>query len=142
MSLINHYGNKQNHFSHEELVERKKHCVCKQCGGELDVALIIYNKYGGSGEELYCTHCQKQEFGVERLVYQMAEYYVENFQFNYFYDMEENDVNFQLNVAKVADMISWIFKNVDLLDQNGLKEKIPDYEYYLSKRKKAKMFKQ
>ena len=59
MSLIGNYGNKQSNFTHEELLERKKHCVCKQCGGELETALIIYNKYGGAGEELYCPNCQK-----------------------------------------------------------------------------------
>ena len=68
----------------------------------------------------------------------MAEYYVENFQFNYFYDMEENDVNFELNVAKVADMMSWILKNLNLLDDNGLKDNKPDYEYYLRRRRKNK----
>ena len=139
MSLINHYGNTQNHFSHEELVERKKHCVCKRCGGELDTALIIYNKYGGAGEELYCSKCQQQEFGIEKIAYDMAKYYVENFQFNYFYDMENNEVNFQMNVAKVADMMSWILKNLNLLDENGLKENPPDYEYYLHKRRKNRM---
>ena len=45
MSLIGNYGNKQSNYTHEELMERRKHCVCKQCGGELDTALIIYNKY-------------------------------------------------------------------------------------------------
>ena len=139
MSLIGNYGNKQSNFTHEELLERKKHCVCKQCGGELETALIIYNKYGGAGEELYCPNCQKQEYGVERQVYDMAEYYVENFQFNYFYDMEENEVNFQLNVAKVADMMSWILKNLNLLDENGLKNNLPDYEYYLKKSRYKKV---
>ena len=125
-------------YDHEELIKRAKHCVCKRCGGPLTNSLIIYDIYGGVGEELYCPHCQKQEFGVEKEIYDMAEYYVENFQFNYFYDMEENDVNFELNVAKVADMMSWILKNLNLLDDNGLKDNKPDYEYYLRKKKKNK----
>ena len=125
-------------YDHEELIKRAKHCVCKRCGGPLTNSLIIYDIYGGVGEELYCPPCQKQEFGVEKEIYDMAEYYVENFQFNYFYDMEENDVNFELNVAKVADMMSWILKNLNLLDDNGLKDNKPDYEYYLRRRRKNK----
>ena len=136
MSIIGNYGRTYGNYDHDTLMERAKHVVCKQCGGPLTTALIVYDIYGGAGEELYCQNCQKQEFGVEKEIYNLAEYYVENFQFNYFYDMEENDVNFQLNVAKVCDMIGWVLKNIDLLDENGLKENLPDYEYYLRRRKK------
>ncbi len=136
MSIIANYGGSFGNHSHEELLERAKHVVCKQCGGELTTALIVYDIYGGAGEDLYCPHCQKQEFGVEKKIYEMAEYYVENFQFNYFYDMEENDVNFQLNVAKVCDMMAWMLKNIDLLDKDGLKEQLPNYDYYLNKRRR------
>lgn len=121
---------------HEELRSRATHCVCKQCGGKLTNTLVIYDIYGGVGEELYCPHCEKKEFGVEKAIYDLAEYYVENFQFNYFYDMEENDVNFQLNVAKVADMMSWLLKNIALLDSDGLKDIAPDYEYFQKKRRR------
>ena len=130
MSIIGNYGKKFGNYNHDELMERAKHVVCKQCGGPLTTALIVYDIYGGAGEELYCPHCNRQEFGVEKEIYDLAEYYVENFQFNYFYDMEENDINQQLNIGKVADMLSWIFKNVGLLDKNGLKEVAPDYKYY------------
>ncbi len=130
MSIIGNYGKKFGNYNHDELMERAKHVVCKQCGGPLTTALIVYDIYGGAGEELYCPHCNRQEFGVEKEIYDLAEYYVENFQFNYFYDMEENDINQQLNIGKVADMLSWIFKNVGLLDKNGLKEAAPDYKYY------------
>ena len=136
MSIISNYGQKYSSYDHDTLVKRSKHVVCKQCGGPLTTALIVYDIYGGAGEELYCPNCQKQEFGVEKEVYDLAEFYVENFQFNYFYDMEENDVNFQLNVAKVCDMISWVLKNINLLDENGLKNNLPNYEYYLRRHKK------
>ena len=136
MSIISGYGRKFGNYDHDQLVERSKRVVCKQCGGSLTTALIVYDIYGGAGEELYCPHCQKQEFGVEKEIYDLAEYYVENFQFNYFYDMEENDANLQLNISKVCDMISWVMKNIDSLDENGFKENQPDYKYYLRKRRK------
>ena len=129
MSIINNYGGSSTtHLDHDILVERAKHCVCKQCGSDLVTALVIYDIYGGAGEELYCPHCKRQEFGVEKEIYRFAEYYVANFQFNYFYDMEENDLNERLNIAKVADMMSWMLKKLGLLDSNGLKHEIPKYE--------------
>lgn len=122
-------------YDHDELLKRIEHCVCRHCGGKLTTSLVIYDIYGGAGEDLYCPHCQKTEFGVEKAVYDLAQYFVENFQFNYFYDMEENETNFGLNVAKVADMMSWFLKNINLLDENGLKDNLPDYTYYLRKRR-------
>ncbi|MBO5140257.1 MAG: hypothetical protein J6A10_09760 [Peptococcaceae bacterium] len=136
MSIIGNYGGSNGSHSHEELVKRKEHCVCKQCGGELKTALVVYDIYGGAGEELYCPACDKQEFGVEREIYEMAEYYVENFQFNYFYDMEENDLNEQLNIGKVADMLSWMLKSIGLLDQDGIKNDNPDYELWKKRRRR------
>lgn len=135
VSIIMNYGRSFGNYDHDELVERSKRAVCKRCGGELVTALIVYDIYGGAGEELYCPKCQQQEFGVEREIYELAEYYVETFQFNYFYDMEENEVNFRLNVAKVADMLSWVFKNVGLLDAEGLKNELPDYELFKKRRR-------
>ena len=72
---------------------------------------------------------------MEKEIYDLAWYYVENFQFNYFYDMEENEVNFRLNVAKVADMLSWMLKNIGLLTKDGLKNEIPDYAYFKHRRR-------
>ena len=44
--------------------------------------------------------------------------------------MEENDLNEQLNIAKVADIMSWLLKTLGLLDQNGLKSALPQYDRY------------
>ena len=49
--------------------------------------------------------------------------------------MEENEVNFRLNVAKVADMLSWMLKNIGLLTKDGLKNEIPDYAYFKHRRR-------
>ncbi len=132
MSIINHYSGygAQSKEDTDALTQRSKRCICKKCGGKLTTSLIIYDIYGGAGMELYCPHCQQTEFGVEPEIYEIAQYYVENFQFNYFLDMEENDLNEQLNIAKVADMLSWLFKNLGLLDHNGLKNTLPDYQFY------------
>ena len=119
MSIISNYGRAFGNYDHDELSERAKRVVCRHCGGKLVTALIVYDIYGGAGEELYCPHCQRQEFGVETEIY----------------DMEENEVNFQLNVAKVADMLSWMLKNVGLLTNDGLKNELPDYAYFKHRRR-------
>ena len=112
------------------LEERAKRCVCKSCGGELKPSLVIYDIFGGAGVELVCPKCDKKEFGIEPEIYKYAEYYVQNFQFNYFYDMEENELNEQMNISKVADMMAWLLKKLGLLDNNGLKQEIPQYDNY------------
>ena len=113
----------------ERLTERASRCVCKHCGGKLSTSLVIYDIYGGVGVELYCPRCEKNDFGVEPEVYALAEYFVQNFQFNYFLDMEENDLNEQLNIAKIAEILSWLLKSLDLLDSCGLKQQPPDYRH-------------
>lgn len=112
------------------LQARSQRCVCKHCGGQLTTSLVIYDIYGGVGVELYCPHCEKNDYGIEPELYALAQYFVENFQFNYFLDMEENDLNEQLNIAKVADIMSWLLKTLGLLDQNGLKNALPQYDRY------------
>lgn len=90
------------------------------------MTLSYYDIYSSVGEELYCPHCKKKEFGVKEAIFNLAKYYAEQFQFNYFYNMEETASNFQLNVGKVADMMSW------LLNNDGLKDR---YAYFENKRK-------
>ena len=55
MSIISNYGRSFGSYDHDELTERAKRVVCKHCGGELVTALIVYDIYGGAGEELYLT---------------------------------------------------------------------------------------
>ena len=110
------------------LLARSERCVCKHCGGKLTTSLVIYDIYGGVGLELYCPHCAQNDFGIEPEIYALAQYFAENFQFNYFIDMEENDWNQQLNISKVADIMSWLLKTLGLLDQSGLKDQLPHYD--------------
>lgn len=106
----------------EKMKKRVGRCVCKQCGGELEMRVIIYNKYGGQGIELYCSNCQKIEYGTERDIYLLAKEFVENVEFNYFPDMEEGKRSFELNVAKVCEILSWTLRKLDVTDENGIKD--------------------
>ncbi len=103
----------------EELLQRSERCCCKQCGGPLEPRIIVYNKYGGSGAELYCARCQKIEYGTEPEVYQAAKAFVDQVGFNHFVDLEENDRTYMLNIAKVCEILSWGSKYWGILGKRG-----------------------
>ena len=103
----------------EDLVSRSERCCCKQCGGKLEVRIVVYNKYGGSGAELYCDHCQKIEYGTEQEIYRAAKNFVDRLGFNHFVDLEENERTYMLNIAKVCEILSWGGKYWGLLGKDG-----------------------
>ena len=103
----------------EEMIARSERCVCKQFGGQLEIRIIVYNKYGGSGAELYCPHCQKIEYGTEPEIYRAAKDFVDCTGFNHFVDLEETERTYLLNVAKVGEILSWGTKYWGLTDKNG-----------------------
>ena len=45
--------------------------------------------------------------------------FIDAVEFNYFPELEENDVTYQFNVAKVCDMLSWCCKDWGILNENG-----------------------
>lgn len=114
----------------EELIRRSERCCCKQCGGPLEIRIIVYNKYGGSGAELFCPHCQKIEYGTEPEIYRAAKDFVDRVGFNHFVDLEENERTYMLNIAKVCEILSWGTKYWGLSDKNGFKISLhlPDEE--------------
>lgn len=106
----------------DKILQRAERCVCKSCGGKLEPRIIIYNKYGGSGLELYCNRCQKIEFGTEPEIYRLAKDFVYNVEFDYFVEMEQDERNLMLNIAKVCEILSWNFRKLEILDASGLKK--------------------
>lgn len=90
------------------------------CGGAIEPRVIIYNKYGGSGLELFCPTCNKIEYGTEPELYMVAKKFVDTFDFNHFSDMEA-DRGYMHNIAKVCEILMWSFKNTGLLDESGFK---------------------
>ena len=103
----------------ENLEYRSEHCVCKQCGGPLEIRMIVYNKYGGSGLELYCPKCGKIEYGTEPEVYKAAKTFVDSTGFNHFVDLEESERTYMLNIAKVCEIMSWGAKYWGILTKTG-----------------------
>ena len=113
----------------ERIKERAQRCVCKSCGGRLEPKIIIYNKYGGSGLELYCPTCKKIEYGTEPEIYKLAKAFVYDVEFEYYMEMEPSEETLQLNIAKVCEMLSWQFRKMGLLDSKGLhKERLCNFD--------------
>jgi hypothetical protein len=104
----------------EKLLKRQKRCVCRQCGGPLEVRLIIHNQFGGQGMDLFCPHCGRIEYGTEPEIYKMAQDFVDKFEFNYYTEMVEDERSRELNIGKVCDIASWIFRQSGQLDDQGL----------------------
>lgn len=105
----------------EKLVRRRaQRCVCRQCGYPLEARVVIYNHYGGSGTELYCPHCQKIEYGTEPEIYKLAFDFVNAVEFDYFTEMEEGPRREALNIAKVCEMLGWVYRTTGVLDGQGI----------------------
>lgn len=114
----------------KNIVERSERCVCKMCGGKLEPKIVIYNKYGGSGLELYCPTCGRIEYGTEPEIYRLAKEYVEQVEYDYFVEMEADERHKQLNIAKVCETLSWVLKKIDVMDSKGVhKDRLCNFEY-------------
>lgn len=105
----------------ESLKERTNRCVCKSCGSPLELRRIIYGEFEDARVEIFCTHCNKIEYGVEHEIYQVAKYFVEDMEFNAFPDLDLSEKTKKMNIAKVSEIIAWAYKNMGLMDIDGFK---------------------
>lgn len=105
----------------EYLRQRKQHCCCKYCGGVLEIRRVAFSEQDDARVELYCPRCGKIEFGVEKEIYAVTEYFVEEMDFQCYTDIENPILQKQMNIAKVAEIISWGFVNLGYCDENGFR---------------------
>ena len=56
----------------EELKSRVYRCVCKYCGSPLKLKKIIFSELDEARIEIFCSHCDRIEYGVEPQVYACA----------------------------------------------------------------------
>jgi len=110
-------------YTYEELKDRSKRCVCRHCGSALELKLIIFCQYGGQGVEIFCPQCQRIEYGIEPEIYHLAKEFIEDYDFNYFVDMAEDERNKQLNTAKIGEIFGWLFDRINLCDEKGLTDR-------------------
>lgn len=103
----------------QELANRAEHCCCKYCGAPLEVRLIVFGKVEEAGAELYCTNCDRIEYGTELLIYQQAKYFVESMGFSSEPDLEDDQVAKRQSVAKVCEIMMWHDMKLGILDTTG-----------------------
>ena len=105
----------------EMLKNRTKRCCCKYCGGELKLRRIIYGDIDNARIEIFCSECDRIEYGVEKEIYQAAQYFIDEIGFNAYPELDESEVTKKMNVAKVCEIIDWGCKNLSLLNAAGFK---------------------
>ena len=103
----------------EELKTRVHRCVCKYCGSPLKLKKIIFSELDEARIEIFCSHCDRIEYGVEPEVYTCAKYFVDELGFNHYPDLDESESTRQMNIAKVCDVATWSLKNLGLLNELG-----------------------
>ena len=98
---------------------RIQHCCCKYCGGALEVKQITYSNCQIARFELVCCECRRLGFGVEKEIYDLANVFVNEYEFDHFPQMEETHQKNEMNVAKICDIINWSMTRLGLLSENG-----------------------
>ena len=104
-----------------QLKNRLESCCCRYCGGDLILKSIVPGKKVEGKIEIFCDNCDRIEYGVEKDVYKIAKYFVEEMQFDYFTDLEEKVLKHRMNVAKICDIIMWGLTNLGYTSDTGLK---------------------
>lgn len=112
----------------KSMITRSKRCVCRYCGHPLEIRVVVFCEYGGAGAELYCPECQKIEYGTEPEIYKTAKAFVDEIEFNYYLNLEENKKSYQMNIAKVCEILSFSCQRWKMLDHRGLNETIKYHE--------------
>ena len=105
----------------DELKIRTKQCCCRYCGGKLSLRRILYGNVNKGRVEIFCDDCDRIEYGTAWEIYQIAKYYVDEFDFNHYPENDDSMKTYQMNVAKICDIISWGCKNLGILDYDGFK---------------------
>lgn len=103
----------------DTLKQRAGRCCCKYCGGPLSLKRLIFSDFTDARVETYCEHCERIEYGVEPEIYKSARNFVDNLGFNYYTDMDQNAQTRRMNIAKVAEIMAWGYRNTGLLNDDG-----------------------
>ena len=107
-----------------ELDGRAERCQCKYCGGSLEVRKVYFGDIETARTEIFCQKCDRIEYGVEPEIYSIAQYFVKEFQFNCYSDLEDGEQTDRLNTARVAEIITWYSQSIGILEATGFIEEI------------------
>ena len=120
MDYEKHEEMKQEQRLHE-LKIRLKNCCCRYCGGHLKLKRIFYGNIKEGRIEIFCSECDRIEYGIDKEIYLSAKHYVDEFDFSLYPEQEITQKIYQMSVAKICDIIAWGFKSFHLLDYDGFK---------------------
>lgn len=105
----------------QELTGRVRRCCCRYCGSPLELKRITFSHFEDSRIEIFCTRCNRIEYGIEPEIYQSARYFVEHFDFNWYTYLDDNAQTKQMTIAKICDILSWQNRQLGFMDNNGFK---------------------
>ena len=86
---------------------------------QLMIERLVFSLEEDARIELVCNPCQRIEYGVEKEIYQAAQYYIDEIGFNYFQTLNSTAQTRQMNIAKVAELITWGMENLGYLQPEG-----------------------
>ena len=101
------------------LKDRINHCVCKYCGGRLDLKQVAFAMSVEARAEIFCPCCNRVEFGVEKEIYDSAKGFVEATDFNSYPDKDDNGVTRRMTVGKVCEIMQWHDRQIGILSHTG-----------------------
>ena len=101
------------------LKKRTKRCCCKYCGSPLEIRRIIYGSIEDARVEIFCSGCNRIEYGTEPAIYQAAKYFVEQLQYNAYPDLDLSAKTQQMSIAKVCEIMAWCCENLGLVGEDG-----------------------
>lgn len=101
------------------LRQRVKRCVCKYCGRKLQLRQIMFTNFEDARTEIFCSECDRIEFGVEKEIYNSAKFFVENSRFNCYPDLDDSENTKQMTIAKVCEIMAWENQNLGFLNSDG-----------------------
>ena len=131
----NRFWNRSEYYSGERIKALKKRvqrCKCKYCGGELVVRQLAFNHIEEARIEIFCSRCNRMEYGVEPEVYLAAKYFVEQSGFNCFPELEDNENTQRMIIAKVCEILTWQNRYIGILDdEEGYTIDIKPKENYI-----------
>ena len=101
------------------LRQRAARCVCRYCGNPLSLRKITYAAYDEAKIEIFCERCGRIEFGTEPEIYQVAQYFIDEIQYDHYPNLDESVRKRRMNIAMICDILNWGFKNTGLLQAEG-----------------------
>jgi hypothetical protein len=103
----------------KELKARTARCVCRYCGKPLSLRKITYAAYDEAKIDIFCDHCDRIEFGVEPEVYKIAEYYVDEMQYDHYPELDDSTRKRRMNIAIICEILTWGYNNIGILGKDG-----------------------